>query len=121
MGSGAIRCYRCASVTDPHCTERFDPLSVRHLQPEDCNDVFEARYCVKTTGIFQGTGVIGTSRFCSSRHHGNYCEYVRRPGDPREYRSCVYTCNRDGCNSALRSEGVTASLLSVALAIVLAI
>lgn len=44
------------------------------------------------------TGSLGTRRFCSSRDLGNYCEYIRRPGDQREYRSCVYTCTGDGCN-----------------------
>ncbi|CAG2120265.1 unnamed protein product, partial [Medioppia subpectinata] len=33
------------------------------------------------------TGQIGTKRFCSSRDYGDYCDYVRRPGDERDYRS----------------------------------
>lgn len=46
------------------------------------------------------TGQLGTKRFCSARDWGNYCEWVRRPGDEREYRACVFTCWGDGCNSA---------------------
>ena len=45
------------------------------------------------TGIYLGK--MGTKRFCSSRHWGNYCEYIKRPGDAREYRSCVFTCGSD--------------------------
>ena len=45
----------------------------------DCSHVFEAQYCVKMTGIFEGK--LGTKRFCSSRDWGNYCEYIKRPGD----------------------------------------
>ena len=45
----------------------------------DCSHVFEAQYCVKMTGIFEGK--LGTKRFCSSRDWGYYCEYIKRPGD----------------------------------------
>ncbi|XP_076327416.1 UPAR/Ly6 domain-containing protein bou-like [Tachypleus tridentatus] len=45
-------------------------------------------------------GEIGTKRYCSSRDLGNFCEYIRRLGDDREYRSCVYTCSADNCNTA---------------------
>ncbi|XP_023242166.1 uncharacterized protein LOC111640387 [Centruroides sculpturatus] len=93
-----IKCYRCESKTHLHCSERFDHENA-NLQPESCSDVFEAQYCIKATGMFEGE--IGTKRFCSSRDHGDYCEYVQRPGDEREYRSCIYTCSTDGCNSAI--------------------
>ncbi|XP_022240913.1 uncharacterized protein LOC106458856 [Limulus polyphemus] len=93
----AISCYRCVSNTDMHCSEEFNQ-KYSQLQPQSCDDIFESQYCIKTTGIYEGE--IGTKRFCSSRHHGNYCEYIRRPGDDREYRSCVYTCSVDGCNDA---------------------
>jgi hypothetical protein len=50
------------------------------------------------TGIFNGK--LGTKRFCSSRDWGNYCEYIERPGDIQEYRSCIFTCWTNGCNHA---------------------
>jgi len=40
-------------------------------------------------------------RYCSSHDLGNYCNYVKQPGDDKfEYRTCVYTCNSDGCNGS---------------------
>ncbi|ODN06405.1 hypothetical protein Ocin01_00272 [Orchesella cincta] len=63
-----------------------------------CTYIHEGQFCVKAVGIIGGS--LGTRRFCSSRDLGNYCEYIRRPGDQREYRSCVYTCTGDGCNGA---------------------
>lgn len=44
------------------------------------------------------TGGIGAKRFCSSKDLGNYCNYVENKGDRMEYRSCIYTCDTDGCN-----------------------
>uniref|UniRef100_A0A4Q8K274 U20-Liphistoxin-Lsp1a_1 n=1 Tax=Liphistius sp. SGP-2016 TaxID=1905180 RepID=A0A4Q8K274_9ARAC len=96
VGTGAaIQCYQCKSNENLDCSEIFDQLD-SNTYPKSCDNIFEARYCVKATGMYEGE--IGTKRFCSSRDHGNYCEYIRRPGDDREYRSCVYTCSRDGCN-----------------------
>lgn len=43
-------------------------------------------------------GGLGVKRFCSSHNLGNYCNYLKRPGDEKEYRSCIYTCDSDGCN-----------------------
>ncbi|KAG0723606.1 hypothetical protein GWK47_042385 [Chionoecetes opilio] len=95
-----LKCYQCDGSSDAYCPER---MKGRHhpvgaLSPDSCDWVFEARYCVKTTGLFEG--MLGTKRFCSARDWGNYCEWVRRPGDEREYRACVFTCWGDGCNSA---------------------
>jgi len=95
MSTGkSIECYNCSSNSHIDCSEKFDADNSK-LKPVRCN-VFEAMYCIKTTGIWDGE--IGTKRFCSSRNHGNMCEYIKRIGDEREYRSCVYTCNSDGCN-----------------------
>lgn len=94
--ASAIECYRCNSTTHRECLEKFIHPST--LKPDSCSDVFEARYCIKTTGYYQG--VIGDQRFCSSRDLGNYCEYIQRAEDEREYRTCVYTCSTDACNSA---------------------
>lgn len=43
-------------------------------------------------------GGIGAKRFCSSLDLGNYCNYVKQPGDILTYRTCVFTCTGDGCN-----------------------
>lgn len=43
-------------------------------------------------------GGIGAKRFCSSLDLGNYCNYVKQPGDELTYRTCVFTCTGDGCN-----------------------
>ncbi|KAI1291808.1 hypothetical protein HDE_07002 [Halotydeus destructor] len=91
----AFSCYNCSSNADIECSEKFDKDNTK-LTSSSCDDLFEARFCIKTTGIFEGE--IATKRFCSSRDYGNYCEYIKRKGDEREYRSCVYTCSSDACN-----------------------
>merc|ERR1711862_487142 len=95
----AISCYECDSSKNFSCTEYWDPsLTVVQDFITDCSHVFEAQYCVKMTGIFEGK--LGTKRFCSSRDWGYYCEYIKRPGDIQEYRSCIYSCTSSQCNSS---------------------
>ena len=91
----AINCYQCNSSSSTDCNELFNAEDT-NLKAQSCDHVYEARYCVKTTGIYGG--LMGTQRFCSSRDVGNYCGYIKRNGDKREQRSCVYTCSRDACN-----------------------
>ena len=61
VAAGGLECYECDSSNggDAHCPER---LRARHhppaLTPTSCDRVFEARYCVKTIGMFEGVGVI---------------------------------------------------------------
>ncbi|CAL1291910.1 unnamed protein product [Larinioides sclopetarius] len=115
--TSAIYCYQCNSNEETYCSEVFNRDGLT-LEPTVCDGIHEAKYCIKATGMYEGT--IGTRRFCSSRHHGNYCEYVRRPGDEREYRSCVYTCSSDGCNGAGgASESKILFLLSLSCSIFL--
>ncbi|KAG8199709.1 hypothetical protein JTE90_022158 [Oedothorax gibbosus] len=95
--SSAIYCYQCNSNEETYCSELFNREGLV-IEPTVCDGIYEAKFCIKATGMYEGT--IGTRRFCSSRNHGNTCEYVRRPGDEREYRSCIYTCSSDGCNGA---------------------
>ncbi|GFY79260.1 uncharacterized protein TNIN_374171 [Trichonephila inaurata madagascariensis] len=90
-----IECYRCNSTGNLDCLEKF--MYPNPLRAESCSDVFEALYCIKTTGIYKGE--IGTRRFCSSRDLGNFCEFFTH-SDKREYKGCVYTCGTDGCNTA---------------------
>ncbi|GFT46588.1 uncharacterized protein NPIL_488021 [Nephila pilipes] len=90
-----IECYRCNSTGNLDCLEKF--MYPNPLRTEPCSDVFEAQYCIKTTGIYKGE--IGTRRFCSSRDLGNFCEFITH-ADKREYKGCVYTCGTDGCNTA---------------------
>lgn len=104
--TAAIRCFECDSSNNFTCTEKWDPsepIVQRYLTY--CGHIFEARYCVKMTGIYEGK--LGTKRFCSSRDWGNYCEYIKRPGDIQEYRSCIFSCSLSGCNTA--TETVTMS------------
>ncbi|KAH7646448.1 hypothetical protein HUG17_1986 [Dermatophagoides farinae] len=95
--SMAIECFQCDSNVDLECSELFDS-DMTSLRPKSCDNVYEARFCIKTTGMYGG--VIGTIRNCSSRDLGDRCSYLRRPGDQRYVRSCVYTCSSDGCNHA---------------------
>ncbi|XP_035221397.1 U-scoloptoxin(05)-Er1a-like [Stegodyphus dumicola] len=92
-----IECFQCNSTYTLDCLEKF--IQPNFLKSQPCSDVFEARYCIKTTGIYQSE--VGTQRFCSSRDLGNYCESIHHEGDNREYRSCVYTCSTDACNAAV--------------------
>lgn len=107
----AIYCHQCDSNQHLHCSEQWDHSS--SPEPASCDHLYEASYCIKATGMYEGR--IGTFRFCSSRDRGHYCDYVRRPGDDREYRACIYTCKGNGCNgsSALQpwSAGIALLLL----------
>merc|ERR1711997_574993 len=92
----------CDSSNDFSCTEYWDPtLPVTSQYYSDCSHVYEANYCIKMTGVFDGK--LGTKRFCSSKDWGYYCEYIQRPGDDHEYRSCVFSCSISGCNTATHS------------------
>jgi len=92
-----INCYQCDSNKDLECSEKFDEDNTR-LKSTPCDHVHEAKYCIKATGIYGG--IIGTQRMCSSRDYGDFCDYVSRPGDVRDYRSCIYTCSSNDCNIA---------------------
>lgn len=119
----SISCYQCNS-TDIYdqfrCTEFMDTYD---LTPQPCTDVYKASYCIKLIGryerkcvhprfvhnrtgmirVFIFSGGLGVKRYCSSHDLGNYCNYVKQPGDVLEYRTCVYTCNSDGCNGSSRT------------------
>ncbi|XP_071545779.1 UPAR/Ly6 domain-containing protein bou isoform X1 [Panulirus ornatus] len=115
--ASGLRCYECDSNRDPYCPEHFHTdyhqaeAAVTLLTSGSCDHVFEARYCVKTTGMFEGE--LGTKRFCSARDWGNYCQWVTRPGDEREYRACVFTCWGNSCNGAHATRTPTLLLLLV--------
>lgn len=114
----AIQCFECDSSKNFSCTEYWDPsLSVVQDLVSDCSHVFEAEYCIKMTGIFEGK--LGTKRFCSSRDWGHYCEYIKRPGDIQEYRSCIYSCTTSYCNSSPDIHSKISLLLLPAIALVL--
>nr|ATU82912.1 secreted Mys2-like protein [Pristhesancus plagipennis] len=105
-----ILCYQCNStdLQDPFQCQEFlgDDIDI---QPMPCDEVYGAAYCIKHTGRFEGG--IGTRRYCSSVDMGNYCNYIKQPGDQREYRSCKFTCDTDGCNSA-SIQTISASVLA---------
>ncbi|CAH0725215.1 unnamed protein product, partial [Brenthis ino] len=95
----AISCYQCSGTDSDEpfeCNEYLDTDT--GLSPIDCENIHNAQYCIKQVGRFEGG--IGTKRYCSSLDLGNQCNYVQQPGDKLEYRTCIYTCNTDGCNGA---------------------
>ncbi|XP_065365568.1 UPAR/Ly6 domain-containing protein bou [Calliphora vicina] len=97
----AINCYVCdaSDTNNPfQCGEWFERFDEPDLEPQNCSNVHDAKFCIKHVGRFEGG--IGAKRFCSSKDLGNYCDYVRNKGDRMDYRSCIYTCNSDGCNGA---------------------
>ncbi|CAH0725214.1 unnamed protein product, partial [Brenthis ino] len=89
-----IECYQCNTSTTLECSDGFLSLDGTLLRSASCDHVYGAQYCIKMTGG------IGTKRYCSSLDLGNQCNYVQQPGDKLEYRTCIYTCNTDGCNGA---------------------
>jgi len=93
----SIKCVVCDSSVDPLCTEFYTYSSP--AAPTSCNTTYDAKYCVKTTGVFGGK--VGTQRFCSSRDMYNQCRDIMFADHERVYRACVYTCsNEDGCNGS---------------------
>lgn len=96
----AIECYVCdaSDTNNPfQCGEWFERFDEPDIQPQNCSNVHDAKFCIKHVGRFEGG--IGAKRFCSSKDLGNYCDYVKNKGDRMEYRSCIYTCSSDGCNT----------------------
>ncbi|XP_025831156.1 uncharacterized protein LOC108741657 [Agrilus planipennis] len=90
-----IDCYQCSSTNTLDCTDLL--INSGGIQTNNCTNVYGAEYCVKAITL---EGGVGTKRFCSSLDLGNYCNYVKQPGDTLTYRTCVYTCTGDGCNPA---------------------
>ncbi|KAL7045730.1 hypothetical protein ACKWTF_002315 [Chironomus riparius] len=97
----SIKCYVCNSTDTSQpfqCSEWFERYDRPDIQPVDCSAVHGAKYCIKHIGRFEGG--IGAIRYCSSRDLGNYCNDVKNKGDELEYRSCIFTCETDGCNTS---------------------
>ncbi|XP_074042123.1 glycosylphosphatidylinositol anchored membrane protein boudin isoform X1 [Leptinotarsa decemlineata] len=97
--STALNCYQCSGSDSNNpfqCNEWL--TSDIDITPQPCDNVYGAQYCIKHVGRFEGG--IGAKRFCSSLDLGNYCNYVKQPGDILNYRTCVFTCTGDGCNPA---------------------
>ncbi|XP_008472791.1 uncharacterized protein LOC103509939 isoform X2 [Diaphorina citri] len=107
----SIKCFQCASFNNTDCSDMLVHQSDRTVHPRECSHLYGAQYCIKTTGRYGGG--IGTKRFCSSLNLGNYCNYISQPGDTLLYRSCVYTCDSDGCNG---SATVSLSILTLCIA-----
>ncbi|XP_055920607.1 U-scoloptoxin(05)-Cw1a [Eupeodes corollae] len=117
----SIECYVCNTsdtVSPFQCGEWFERYDDPDIQPHDCSTVHGARYCVKHIGRFEGG--IGAKRFCSSKDLGNYCNYVQNKGDGMEYRSCIFTCDTDGCNAASSlSVNTTIGLMLIVVSLIL--
>ncbi|XP_047528714.1 uncharacterized protein LOC125065245 [Vanessa atalanta] len=92
-----IECFQCNSSSTLECSDGLMTLDGGILTAVPCDHVYNAQYCIKLTGL---NGGISTKRYCSSLDLGNYCNYVQQPGDKLEYRTCIHTCNTDGCNGA---------------------
>ncbi|TGZ50425.1 hypothetical protein CRM22_010820 [Opisthorchis felineus] len=112
--SNGKSCYVCNSSVDANCLDSFSPHR-SPLRPTRCN-VVDARFCIKTTGIYGG--FVGVNRFCSSFDLGTQCDYVSFPDHDRIYRACVFTCSSDECN---RASLVSTSWLSIGPSIALLI
>ncbi|KOB57776.1 Uncharacterized protein OBRU01_25678, partial [Operophtera brumata] len=83
----SIHCYQCSgtdSINSFECNEFLE--SDVTLQAIDCGTLHDAQYCIKHVG--------------RNEDLGNFCNYVQQPGDKLDYRTCIYTCDSDGCNSA---------------------
>jgi len=117
----AIRCYHCNSsdTSSPfQCGEWFDRYDKPEIEPNDCSRVHGAKYCIKHIGRFEGG--IGAIRYCSSKDLGNYCDYVQNKGDQMEYRSCIFTCDSDGCNlSSTTKHSIVLVALLTAIAVLI--
>ncbi|XP_076174724.1 glycosylphosphatidylinositol anchored membrane protein boudin isoform X1 [Ptiloglossa arizonensis] len=112
----SLECYQCISTNNSHPFQCNEFLSSDiDIEPQPCDDVFDAQYCVKHTGRFEGG--IGTKRFCSALDLGNYCHYVTQQGDKLTYRTCIYTCTGDGCNPATSFKPTIAWTIPIGLLI----
>ncbi|CAH1974529.1 unnamed protein product [Acanthoscelides obtectus] len=109
--ASAIFCYQCSALESLDCADGM--IHMAGIQPQNCDHVFEARYCIKMMSL---DGGIGAKRFCSSLDLGNYCNFVKQPGDELTYRTCVYTCTGDGCNAGYSIKS-SLSLIIVSLSI----
>lgn len=47
-----FKCYVCDSKEDNECVENLPKNS--RLQPKECHDIIDAKYCVKTTNMYAG-------------------------------------------------------------------
>ncbi len=108
--TNALKCYQCDSSKDEYCPETWDRTDI---EPTDCGHIDYPAFCVKTTGIYGA--IVGNRRFCSSRNMDNSCNEVNFAQDPRTYYSCIYTCNKDGCNSAVMAKKSALAFLSMLL------
>lgn len=116
----AIECYVCdaSDTKNPfQCGEWFDRFDQPDIEPQNCSSVHGASFCVKHVGRFEGG--IGAKRFCSSKDLGNYCDYVRNKGDRMDYRSCIYTCDTDGCNNSNQLKAMATGPWGVAFTLLL--
>jgi hypothetical protein len=51
-----IDCYQCSSSKSISCTDNM--IHDGTLSATSCDHVFEARYCIKTVGVYGGTSFI---------------------------------------------------------------
>ncbi|ESP04019.1 hypothetical protein LOTGIDRAFT_185419 [Lottia gigantea] len=92
-----IACYQCNSTLESNCQDQFDHSDLNPQKSTLCQ-MYNARYCVKVTGLWGG--IVGTHRFCSSRDMGDQCQDIGYADHDRMYRACIFTCTSDDCNSS---------------------
>ncbi|CAG9815781.1 unnamed protein product [Phaedon cochleariae] len=110
----ALKCYQCSASASIDCSDGMIQMGGGGgMVPQSCDHVFGAQYCIKTTSY--NNGGIGAKRFCSSLDLGNYCNYVQQPGDTLTYRTCVYTCTGDGCNTGTFTKPNVILMISLGL------
>lgn len=54
----AIECYVCNatdSSTPFQCSEWFERFDSPDIKPQDCSNVYGAKYCIKHIGRFEGS------------------------------------------------------------------
>ena len=104
----ALSCYECDSHHDITC--KWNSIVQSHFSV-GCRNVPHAKYCLKMISVYGKE--IGTKRFCSSKDYGNYCEYTKIPGADYEYRTCVYTCSNNQCNTASEAKRTSHFILLI--------
>ena len=47
----AIKCFQCKSSETIECSDLMINMHDAKLEPESCDHVFEAQYCIKSTSL----------------------------------------------------------------------
>ncbi|OAF70054.1 deflagellation-inducible protein [Intoshia linei] len=89
----SLECYQCDSIKDLGCNSQDFSKSIL---PTKCPLETDS-YCIKEIGY--SSGIVSTKRYCSYSDRYNICKYITLRDHDRKYRSCIYTCDFEACNS----------------------